>query len=258
MRAIWSGTISFGLVNIPVKLYTAVEDQAISFDILHKKDLSPIRYAKVCRAEGEEIAYQDTVKGYEVQKGDYVVLEDKDFERANARKTHTIDILSFTDERDIEPIYYDRPYYLEPDKGGENAYVLLREAMKKAEKAAVAKFVFRNREHLCVIEPEDGVLALDTLRFKTEIRKPTGLKIPEKTQTRHAEMQMALELIDQLAAPFRPESYKDTYTEELKRVIDAKSHGRAAAPKGESPAPTRVADLMAALKASLENAKTRV
>lgn len=257
MRSIWSGAISFGLVNIPVKLYSATGENKLDFDMLHEEDLSPIRYARVCRADGKEIPYQEIVKGYEYAKGDYVVLTDEDFKKANARKTKTIDIVDFVKEDEINVVYFEKPYFLEPSKGAEKAYALLREALKKSKKTAIAKFVLRNREHLAAVKPEENVLILDQMRFQTELRSPNELNLPKVDIAERREIDMALALIDQLSEPFKPEDYKDTYTAELRRVIDEKSKGKTPSQKEEEPVPTRVPDLMEVLRASLERERQK-
>ncbi|MCL5292470.1 MAG: Ku protein [Actinobacteria bacterium] len=252
MRAIWSGAISFGLVNIPVQLYTATGRMRLDFNYLHREDLSPIRYARVCRAEGLEIPFEDIVRGYEYQKGEYVVLDDEDFRRADVAKTFTIDIVSFTDEDGIESIYFEKPYYLEPDRGAAKPYALLREALRRSKKVGVAKFVLRNREHIGIIKPDENVIVLNQLRFMDEIRAPADLALPAPEEAEKREVELALSLIDKLSEPFKPEAYKDTYTEELMRVIEEKVQGKVPTLKGKEPEPTEVKDLMARLKASLE------
>jgi len=258
MRAIWTGALSFGLVNIPVRLYSATEEHALDLDMLHKDDLSPIRYARVCRADGKEIPYDDIVKGYEYHKGDYIILADEDFKRANARKTKTIDIVDFSKADEIDSVFYEKPYFLEPDKGAGKPYALLREAIKKSKKVGVARFVLRNREHLAVVKPFGNVLVLNQMRFFSELRKPEGLDLPAKsTAAKGKELDMALALIDQLTGPFKPEEYKDTYTAELKAVIAEKAKGKKPRKKGKEPQPTEVTDLMAMLRKSLEKEKQR-
>lgn len=253
MRAIWTGALSFGLINIPIRLYSATAtEEKLDFDMLHKKDLSPIRYARVCRADGKEIPYDEIVKGYEYQEGDYVVLTDEDFKKASPRKTKTIDILDFAKENEIDTIYYEKPYFLEPDKGAEKAYALLREALKKSKKVGVANFVLRNREHLAVIKPYGKAILLNQLRFKDELRKPEGLNLPDTAQAKNKEIDMALSLIKHLSEPFKPEEYKDTYKNELKKVIEAKAKGKKFKPKEKEPEATEVVDLVAMLKASLK------
>lgn len=255
MRAIWSGALSFGLVNIPVRLYSATEEHGLDFDMLHKKDLSPIRYARVCKADGKEIPYEDIVKGYEMQEGDYVVLSDEDFKKANVKKTKTIDIIDFVKEDQVDSIYFEKPYYLEPDKGAAKAYALLREAIKQSKKVGLAKFVLRNREHLAIIKPHGSAIVLEQLRFNEEIRKPEGLTLPDtKEKPGRREIEMALSLIDQLTEPFKPEKYKDTYVQDLKQVIKEKSKGKRVKAKNAEKIPetTQVNDIMAMLKKSLE------
>lgn len=255
MRAIWSGLISFGLVNIPVKLYSAVEQSGLNFHLLHEEDLSPIRYARVCRADGKEIPYENIVKGYEYQEGDYVVLADEDFEHANVKKTKTIEIVDFVADSEIEEIYFHKPYYLEPEKNSEKAYALLREALKRSKKVAIAKFVLRNREHLAELKPQNGVIVLNEMRFPEEIRDTEKLNLPPKTLAKPDEIEMALKLIDQLTGKFEPSKYHDSYTKELKKIIEEKAKGKKPREGGEAPRPTKVPEIMAVLKESLERSQ---
>jgi DNA end-binding protein Ku len=252
MRAIWTGALSFGLVNIPIRLYSATAGERLSFDMLHKKDLSPIRYARICREDGKEIPYEDIVKGYKYEDGDYVILTDEDFKKANVRKTKAVDIVDFTKESEIDPIYYEKPYYLEPDKGAAKPYALLREALKKSKKVGIAKFVLRNREILAVVKPHGNAIILEQLRYDKELRSTSELNLP-KAESTSKEVDMALKLIEQLTTHFKPEKYKDTYEEELKEVIAAKAHGRKPKVKGKEPEPTEVRDIMALLQRSLES-----
>ena len=257
MRAIWTGSISFGLINIPVKLYTAVRDTRPDFDLLHKKDLSPIRYARVCKAEGEEVAFKDIVKGYQYQKGDYVVLEDGDFKKANVRKTQTIDIHDFVDADQIDPKFLEKPYYLEPAKGAKKAYALLCEGLKKTGKAGIASFVLSTRQHLAAVRPEGNILVLNQMRYAEEIVEPTELDVPTGSEATKKELDIAVKLIDQLTSDFKPEHYRDTYSEELMRVIREKAEGRVPKAVGVAPVPTEVPDLMSKLRQSLEQAKKK-
>jgi DNA end-binding protein Ku len=257
MRAIWSGSLSFGLVNIPVKLYSATGENKLELDMLHKKDLSPIRYARICRADGKEIAYEDIVKGYEYRPGDYVVLTDEDFKKANVEKTKAIEIQEFSKESEIDTIYFEKPYYLEPEKGAEKAYALLRESLKKSKKVGIAKFVLRNRERLAAIKPSGNVLVLEQMRFNQEIRDPKELNLPDSKKAGNKEIDIALALIEQLTEAFDPTVFKDTYTDELKKVIEAKAKGKPIKAKGKEPTPTEVSDLMAVLKKSLEKEKAK-
>jgi DNA end-binding protein Ku len=261
MRPLWSGALNFGLINIPVKLYSAAQERPLNFDLLEKDSLCPIKYARVCQDTGKEVKYQDIVKGYEYRKGDYVVLMDEDFKKAKTKKTDTIDIVSFTKIENIDPIYFDKPYYVEPDKKAAKAYLLLREALKRSKKAGVAKFVLRDREYVGIVQAKGDAIVLDRLRFDDEIRPSEDLALPKGKQFDKKQVDIALTLIDQLTEPFKPEKYKDKYTQELKRVISQKAKGKkptkaktsAEEPKGE------VFDLMAALKASLqkEHVKSR-
>ncbi len=257
MRAIWTGALSFGLVNIPIRLYSATGGEKLDFDMLHKKDLSPIRYARICREDGKEVPYEDIVKGYEYQKGSYVVLTPEDFQKANVEKTKAIEIQEFVKEQEIDPMYFEKPYYLEPEKGSDKAYALLREALKKSKKIGIAKFVLRNREHLSAVKPAGNVIVLEQLRFAEEIRDPQDLNLPEAKKATAKEVEIALALIDQLTEKFKPEEFKDTYTDELKRVIAAKSKGKTIKAKGKEPKPTEVSDIMAMLKKSLVKEKTK-
>jgi DNA end-binding protein Ku len=257
MRAIWSGAISFGLVNIPVKLYSGAGENNLDLDMLAKQDLSPIRYARIATSDGREVAYKDIVKGYEIEKGRYVVLTDSDFEKANAKKTKSIDIKNFVSEEEIDPVYFEKPYYLEPDKNAVKPYALLREALKKSKKVGIASFVLRNRENLAVLKASGDVIILNQMRYHEEIRSPEGLSLPRESEISSKEVDMALKLVDQLTERFEPEQYKDTYIDELKKLIEAKAEGKTIEVKGEAPQPTRVKDLMEVLKASLESAKSK-
>ncbi len=253
MRALWTGTLNFGLINIPMKLYSATEDHDLNFDMLHKKDLSPIRYARICKSDGQEIPYKDIVKGYQYQKGDYVILVEEDFKRANLKKTKSIEIVDFVDANEIDPIYYEKPYYLEPGKGADKAYVLLRESLKKSKKVGIAHFVLHHREHMAVIKPHEHLLVLDQLRYNAEIKKPAQLHIPESAKISKQEVAMALKLIEQLSTHFHPEEYHDTYTEELKEIIEEKTKGKKPRiSKEKAPKITNVKDIMQMLKESLE------
>lgn len=252
MRSIWKGAISFGLVNIPIHMYTASQAKEISFVLLHKKDLSEIRYARICKTEDKEVPWKDIVKGYEYEKGDFVIMDDKDFEKANLKKTKTIEIVNFIDEDEIDTVYYVKPYYLEPDKNAGKAYGLLRDALKKSKKVGLARYVLRNREHLAVIKSHGNMIILNELRYETELVKAEDLKIPAIGKANPKEMDMAVKLIDQLTVPFNPKKYKDTFTEEIKQIIKQKAKGKPIHPKTAEPPSTKVHDIMSLLQASLE------
>lgn len=255
MRPIWSGVLSFGLINIPVKLYSATASEKLKFNYLHKTDLSPIRYAKVCRKDGKELTQNDLVKGYEYQDGDYVILTEEDFKKANLHKSEAIDILDFVKESEIDFIYFEKPYYLAPDKGAAKAYSILRESLKKSKKVGVAKFVIHNKEHLGVIKPFEHLIVLEQMRFEDEIAAPDTLNLPKHESLRAKELTMASSLIDQLTETFKIGDYKDTYKEELNQLIKNKIKGHKVKPKGEVPHPSKSTDLMMLLKESLAKAK---
>ncbi len=256
MRAIWTGSISFALINIPVKLYSASESRGgISLNMVRKTDMSPISYKKVAKYDNQEVGFGEVIKAYEYQPGEYVEISEEDFEKANAEKSHTIAIAAFANETEIDVRYYDKPYYMEPGKGADTPYALLREALAKKGKIAIARFVLRDREHLAAIKPVGKALVLNQMRFPSELRSPGELKLPDADKVKPNELEIALKLIEQLSEPFIPEDYHDTYTEELEALIEAKVKGKkpAKAKKSENKAVAK--DLMASLKASLEASK---
>lgn len=252
MRSIWTGSVSFGLVNIPVKLGSAVESGggSLDFDMLSKKDMAPIRYARIDTKTEKEVAWKDIVKGYEYTKGKYVVITDEDFKKASPEKSKSIDIVQFVKEEEIESIYFDKPYYIIPDKGAGKPYHLLIKAMEETGTVALAEFMLRNRMHMCALKSFNGVLLLNQLRYHAEIREAPDVEKSDKISPK--EVQLAVKLIQQLTEKFKPEQFKDTYIEALKKVIDAKAAGKkitVAAPKKASSA--TVKDLMDVLKESL-------
>ncbi|MBI2864330.1 MAG: Ku protein [Chloroflexi bacterium] len=256
MRAMWSGSISFGLVNIPVRLYKATEESRMSFDLLHERDMARIRYAKLCSVEGRELEQAEIVRGFEFDKGEYVIVTDEDLRLVSPTKAKIIEILQFAYENEIDSIYFEKAYYLEPDKGASKAYVLLREALKESKKVGVARFVLSNKEHLAAIKPQGNLIVLNQLRFHQEIRKPEQLKI-ESAQTPRKEVDLAVALIEQLTAAFEPEKHRDSYADELKRVIDAKVKGQPPIRVAKKPEEAVVKDLMGLLKASLDRERQR-
>lgn len=257
MRAIWTGSLSFGLINIPVRLYSASKDRPLSFKLLEKDTLCPISYARVCKATGKEVKYEDIVKGYEYEKGDFVILLDDDFKKANARMTKTIDIVEFTQEDEIDPKYYAKPYYIEPEKRSQKAYALLRDSLRRSKKVAIAKMVLRNREHIAVVKPDGDALVVNQLRFQDELRSPEELAIPSKEKYTKKEIDMALSLIDHLTEHFDASEFKDEYADQLHKVIEQKKKGKKLKPVGKAPEFTKMTDLMSALKRSLEQEKVR-
>lgn len=255
MRSIWSGAISFGLIYIPVRLYNATENQELDFDLLRRGDLCRIRYARVCEETGEEVAYEDIVKGYQYEEGEYVVIEEEDFKRANVKKTRTIEISSFVRAEEIDQKFLEKPYFLEPEEGAQKVYALLREAMRKSGRVGVARFVLRTREHLALLKPEENVIVLNQMRFFSELRKPDELKLPGKQKVSGKELDLAVKLIDQLTEPWEPELLHDTYIEDLKRLIQEKVEGREPVFSEEELYPAEVTDLFAKLSESLEEAR---
>lgn len=253
MRPIWTGSISFGLVNIPVRLFSGVEPrEGIDLDMLHKEDHSPIRFARICRKDGGEVPWDDIVKGYEYRDGDYVVLDKKDLDKLDTKKTETIDIRQFVAEGEIDIRYFEKPYYLEPVKGGEKAYALLHKALEDTDKLALARFVIHQREHLGVIKPVGKALVLNQMRFPTDLREATQLNFPGNKDVSPSELKVATKLISQETKHFVPEDFHDTYTEELEDLIKAKTKGKKPASHVSKPKDTTAKDLMGALKASLK------
>src|SRR5690554_4566813 len=252
-RPIWSGTIAFGLVNIPVKLYSAIKETSLELDMLDKKDHSNIKYKRVNEETGKEVEYANIVKGYKFD-GRYIVLEKKDFEAAAAEKTKRIDIVSFVKETEIDPIYYDTTYFLGADKKDQKTYALLRDALKKSGMVGLGTYVLRNKEHLGVIKVYKNALVLTKLHFESEIRDLDDYNIPAASvKTTPAELKMATSLIEQLEEPFDISKYKDEYTEQLLKFIKQKAKGKVASPKKESaPLPKETNSLMEQLKASLK------
>ncbi|MFL5892261.1 MAG: Ku protein [Solirubrobacterales bacterium] len=255
-RAIWSGSISFGLLNVPVKLYSAVSRKNVSFRELRESDGSRIRHKRVAEADGREVPYEEIVKGYEISPEQYVVVTRDELEEIDPKRTRAVEIQDFVDLDDIDPIYFDHPYYLGPDKGAEKAYALLVKAMSDAKKVAIARFVLRNREHLAAVRPSGNVLTMATMRFPDEVVAPDELGedvVPQNgRKLDKREVDMAKQLIDSLTSDFDPGKYRDEYREELLALIDRKAKGEAVTgPVSEEPKPTKAPDLMAALEESL-------
>jgi DNA end-binding protein Ku len=256
-RAIWSGSISFGLLNVPVRLYSAVSKQTVRFRELREGDGSRVKHKRVAESDGKEVPYEKIVKGYEYAPDQYVVLSRDELADLEPQRSRAVEIQDFVDLDDIDPIYFEQPYYLGPDKGAERAYALLVQAMKDARKVAIARFVLRNKEHLAAIRPMEDVLTLTTMRFHDEVSSPQDLDgevfeeaKPKKPEKR--ELEMAKQLIDSLTSDFEPGKYRDEYREELLDLLERKAEGKevVSAPT-EEPEPTKAPDLMAALEDSL-------
>src|SRR6059058_493369 len=254
-RAIWKGSISFGLVNIPIALYPATRREEFKFRLLRKTDLSPVNYKRVAEKDGKEVPWDQIVKGYEYEKGKYVVLKDEDFQRVDVEATQTVDIQDFVELDEIDPIFFYKPYYLEPQKGGDKAYSLLRDALKDSKKVGVAKVVIKTREYLAGVKPEDGALVLELMHFADELADTSKLHIPKKVEIGKREMTMAKSLIDSMSSKWNPEKYKDDYREALMEVIEEKveAGGKEIEEKPKkAPKPTKVIDLVSVLQQSLE------
>ena len=256
MRPIWTGAIGFGLVNIPIKLYSATQSSNLDLDMLDKNDHSSIKFQRINEKSGKEVKWENIVKGYKYNN-DYVILDEKDFEAASAKKTKTVEISDFVKEEEISSIYYETPYFIEPDKSGTRAYELLLQALKKTGKVGVATFVMRSKESLAILRPDNGVLVLNRIRFEEEIRDHKELTLPENTSVKPAELQMAVSLINQLSAKFDVSKYKDTYKDELMKLIHAKAKGQKIEVPKMKVVHSKTQDLMSQLKASLETPKRK-
>jgi DNA end-binding protein Ku len=254
-RAIWKGSISFGLVNIPIVLYPATRREELKFRLLRESDLSPVNYKRVAEKDGKEVPWNQIVKGYEYEKGKYVILKDEDFQRVDLEATQTVDIQDFVEQEEIDPIFFYKPYYLEPQKGGDKAYALLRDALKDSGKVGIAKVVIKTREYLAGVKPEDGVLVLELMHFADELADPGKLHVPKKAEVGKREVNMAKSLIDSMSSKWNPEKYKDDYREALMEVIEEKveAGGKEIEEKPKkAPKPTKVIDLVSVLQKSLE------
>ncbi|MGN7783264.1 Ku protein [Niabella sp. 22666] len=249
MKAIWTGAIGFGLVNIPVKLYSATEESSLDLDMLDKKDHSHIKYKRVNEKTGKEVAWENIVKGYDYD-GKYIVLDEKDFEKAMPEKTKILSIDHFVQEDEIDSIYFEMPYFLEPQKNGEAPYTLLVEALKKTKMAGVGTFVMRNKEVLGILRPYENIILFQRIRYDQEIRKTSDLSVPKRA-VKPAELKMAVTLIEQLSEKFDISAYKNNYSEKLMKVIEAKAKGKKVTTPKLRVAHVKTKDLMEQLKASL-------
>jgi DNA end-binding protein Ku len=263
-RALWKGAISFGLIHIPVDLYSAENSHQLDLDMLDKRDFSPIGYKRVNKVTGKEVEFKDIVKGYEFEDNQYVVLSEEDIKRANPEATQTINILSFIEAAEISPVYYEQPYYLTPSKGGDKVYSLLRETLKKSKKIAIAQLVIRVKQHLAALIPVNDMIVLIILRYADEIRAMQDYKLPDVKSSKNAvsakEVQMAMSLVEGMTEKWNPENYKDTYRDDIMSLIEKRIKSKQTKvldeSKAEGPAPTsNIVDIMALLKQSIE-AKT--
>ncbi|MVZ67430.1 Ku protein [Sphingobacterium sp. DK4209] len=250
MRAIWTGAIGFGLVNIPIKIYSATQSSSLDLDMLDRKDQSNIKYKRVNENTGKEVSWDNFVKGY-LLKDKYVVLETSDFEEASPEKNKMINLHSFVKIEEIDSIYFETPYYLEPAKGGEKAYQLLLKALEKSKTAGLGSFVMRSVENLALVRPHSNLLLLNKLRFEEEIRSPEELRLPVNTKMKKEEMDMALQLIKQHSQAFDISAYKNEYTADLLKIIKQKAKGKHTSIRKINVESTKSTDLLEKLKASL-------
>jgi DNA end-binding protein Ku len=258
-HAIWSGAINFGLVTIPVKLFTAVRTDELSFNMLHAKDEGRIKYERICSVDGKPVPWDEIVKGYEYEKGEYVVLTDEDFKKVNPEATQSVDILEFVDLDTINPMYFDKPYYLEPGKQGKHAYALLRQALSESNKVAIARVVIRTKEYIAAVKPIGEALVLELMHWAEEIVPESTLELPEKEKLPEGEMKMARMLIDTMSVEaFEPEKFKNKYHDELLAMIEARAQGKELPKPKKAAAPrSKVVNLMDVLAQSLEESKKR-
>jgi DNA end-binding protein Ku len=253
MRAIWKGNISFALVSIPISLFSATRRNELSFHHLHKKDMSPVSYKRFCDTEDVEVPWEDITKGYEYEKGQYVEITDEDLDKVDIELTKTIQIVEFVNENEIDPLYFDKPYYLEPQKGGERAYGLMRDALAQSKRVGIAKVVLKSREHLAAVKTIGNMMTLQTMRFAHEIVDAGSLNLPEKVEISKKEMDLANMLIDSMSDTFDPRKYKDDYYDKVLEIIQLKVQGVVPATStATAKGPTRVVDLMEVLKQSLK------
>jgi DNA end-binding protein Ku len=257
MRPLWKGAISFGLVTIPVSLYPATRREELKFRMLRKSDHSPINYKRVAEADGKEVPWDEIVKGFEYEKGKYVILKEEDFARVDVEATQTVDTINFVKIDDVDPLLFYKPYYLEVGKGGDKAYVLLRDALVKSGKIAIAKVVIRARQHLAAIKPKEEGLMLELMHFPSELMDVSGFKAPAKKSVGAAEMRMAEQLIESMTTEWKPEEYTDEYREALENLIEEKiEHGDKAAPAPpKKKRPSNVVDLVSILQESIQQSQ---
>jgi DNA end-binding protein Ku len=254
MRAIWKGSISFGLVNIPIAVYPATRKEELRFRLLRQKDLSPVNYKRVAEADGKEVPWDEIVKGYEYEKGKFVVLRDEDFQRVDLEATQTVDIQDFVELDEIDPMFFYKPYYLEPQKGGDKAYVLLRKVLADSGKVGIAKVVIKTRQYLAGVKAKDNVLVLELMHFAEELAETDKLNVPKKIEPGKREMDMAKSLVQSMSSKWDPKRYRDDYREALMDVIEEKVEAGGKEieekPKPKKPS-SKVIDLVAVLQESL-------
>jgi DNA end-binding protein Ku len=257
-HAIWSGSINFGLVTIPVKLFTAVKTDELSFNLLHAKDEGRIKYERICSIDGKPVPWDEIVKGYEYEKGQYVILTDEDFTKVNPEATQSVDILEFVELDKISPMYFDKPYYLEPTKQGRHAYALLRETLEHSNRVAIARVVIRTKEYIAAVKPIDGALVLELMHWASEIVASDTLEIPAREKLPEKELKMARMLVDTMSVEeFEPQKFTNNYHDQLLAMIEARAAGKELPKVKKAPARSKVVNLMDVLAQSLEESKKR-
>jgi DNA end-binding protein Ku len=259
MRAIWKGSISFGLVNIPIALYPASRAEELKFRLLRKKDLSPVNYKRVAEADGKEVPWHEIVKGYEYEKDKFVVLNEEDFKRVDIEATQTVDIISFVELSEVNLVFFHKPYYMEPQKGGDRAYVLLRQALQESGKIGIAKVVIKTRQHLAAVKPQKKGLMLELMHFADELHEVDDFKLPHATSIGKKELDMAKALISSMTTEWKPEDYKDEYRHALEKLIEEKVEHPHKMPSHAKPKhrPSNVIDLVKVLQESLGQSHDR-
>ncbi len=257
-HAIWSGSINFGLVTIPVKLFTAVKTDELSFNLLHAKDEGRIKYERICSIEDKPVPWDEIVKGYEYEKGQYVLLRDEDFKKVNPEATQSVDILEFVELDKINPMYFDKPYYLEPTKQGRHAYALLRETLAHTNRVAIARVVIRTKEYIAAVKPIEDALVLELMHWASEIVGADSIDVPERVKLPEKELKMARMLVDTMSVDeFEPEKFTNKYHDELLTMIEARAAGKELPKPKKAPARAKVVNLMDVLAQSLEESKKR-
>jgi DNA end-binding protein Ku len=257
-HAIWSGSINFGLVTIPVKLFTAVRANDLSFNLLHAKDEGRIKYERICSVDNKPVPWDEIVKGYEYEKGEYVVLTDEDFKKVNPEATQSVEILEFVELEKIDPMFFDKPYYLEPTKQGRHAYALLREALERAGKVAIARVVIRTKETIAAVKPSGNALVLELMHWADELVEQADLDFPAEIKLPEAEMKMAKMLIDSMSVDeFEPQKFTNAYHDELMAMIEARAAGKEVPRPKRAPRTSKVVNLMDVLQQSLEESRAR-
>ena len=260
MHAIWKGTISFGLVSIPIALFTATRREELRFRLLRASDLSPVNYKRVAEADGKQVPWDQIVKGYEYEKGKFVVLKNEDFARVDVEAAQTVEIIRFVPLKEVDPVFFYKPYYMEPQKGGDRAYIVLRQALADSGRIAITKVIIKTRQHLAAIKPQNAGLMLELMHFPEELLDVAEFRAPAGKAPSKPEMAMATKLLDTMSGDWQPEMFKDDYREMLEKIVEEKIHagGKKAAQPKKKAAPANVVDLVSVLQQSINATKGKV